>query len=38
MLEEAKKRTLTLQKAMQEHGIEQAVFTDESSIAYLAGF
>ena len=38
MLEEAKKRTLTIQKAMQEHGIEQAVFTDESSIAYLAGF
>jgi Xaa-Pro aminopeptidase len=38
MLEEARKRTITLQKAMQEHGIEQAVFTDESSIAYLAGF
>lgn len=38
MLEEAKKRTLTLQQRMQDEGIEFAIFTDESSIAYLAGF
>ena len=38
MLEEAKKRTLALQVCMKEQGIECAVFTDESSIAYLAGF
>jgi Xaa-Pro aminopeptidase len=38
MLEEAKKRPLDLQDRMREAGIAKAVFTDESSIAYLAGF
>ncbi|MCV0429947.1 MAG: aminopeptidase P family N-terminal domain-containing protein, partial [Roseibium sp.] len=38
MLEEAKTRTLTLQALMRSNGIQKAVFTDESSIAYLAGF
>ncbi len=38
MLNEAKTRTETLQKRMSELGIERAIFTDESSIAYLAGF
>ena len=38
MLEEAKIRTKTLQLRMKEAGIQKAVFTDESSIAYLAGF
>lgn len=38
MLDEAKTRTLALQARMQDMGIRRAVFTDESSIAYLAGF
>ncbi|WP_298909016.1 Xaa-Pro peptidase family protein [uncultured Aliiroseovarius sp.] len=38
MLEEAKMRTHALQARMKETGIVKAVFTDESSIAYLAGF
>lgn len=38
MLEEAKTRTLALQTRMQDMGIHRAIFTDESSIAYLAGF
>ncbi len=38
MLKEAKQRTRDLQLRMQELGIQKAVFTDESSIAYLAGF
>ena len=38
MLEEAKIRTQQLQVRMKEQGIQKAVFTDESSIAYLAGF
>ncbi|MEX3011573.1 M24 family metallopeptidase [Hoeflea sp. TYP-13] len=38
MLEEAKTRTANLQIRMKERGIRKAVFTDESSIAYLAGF
>ena len=38
MLSHAKARTETLQTRMRELGIERAVFTDESSIAYLAGF
>ncbi|MGB7243737.1 MAG: M24 family metallopeptidase [Sulfitobacter sp.] len=38
MLEEAKKRTFALQQRMKDRGIECAVFTDESSMAYLAGF
>lgn len=38
MLAEAKKRTQILQQRMQDAGVESAVFTDESSIAYLSGF
>ena len=38
MLEEARKRTRVLQDRMREQGIELALFTDEASIAYLAGF
>jgi len=38
MLEEAKLRTIALQERMKEHGIDCAIFTDESSMAYLAGF
>lgn len=38
MLEEARTRTAELQDRMKAEGIAQAVFTDESSIAYLAGF
>ncbi|MEX0306437.1 MAG: M24 family metallopeptidase [Ruegeria sp.] len=38
MLDEAKTRTLTLQARMKDLGIQRAVFTDESSIAYLSGF
>ena len=38
MLEEATARTRALQHTMQETGIRHAVFTSESSIAYLAGF
>jgi len=38
MLEEAKLRTARLQQRMTEAGITHAVFTSESSIAYLAGF
>ena len=38
MLDEAKTRTLNLQARMKDLGISCAVFTDESSIAYLAGF
>ena len=38
MLEEAKARTETLRNRMAEQGIGVAVFTDEASIAYLAGF
>ena len=38
MLEEAEKRTRILQQAMRDKNIRKAVFTDESSIAYLAGF
>lgn len=38
MLEHAKKRTVELQARMKEAGIQKAVFTDESSMAYLAGF
>ena len=38
MLEEAETRTKHLQARMKELGIAQALFTDESSIAYLAGF
>ncbi len=38
MLEEAQQRTLKLQERMRQQNISKAVFTDESSIAYLAGF
>ncbi len=38
MLEEAKLRLARLQKKMRENGVATALFTDESSIAYLAGF
>ncbi len=38
MLEEAKIRTQILQQKMREKSVRKAVFTDESSIAYLAGF
>jgi Xaa-Pro aminopeptidase len=38
MLQEARERTGALRKAMDEQGITHALFTDESSIAYLAGF
>ena len=38
MLEEAVVRTATLQRRMRELGAGHAVFTSESSIAYLAGF
>lgn len=38
MLDEARTRTLALQARMRDMGVRRAVFTDESSIAYLAGF
>ena len=38
MLVEAKARTLALQARMKDLGIQRTVFTDERSIAYLAGF
>ena len=38
MLEQAKQRTRDLQARMKDAAIQKAVFTDESSIAYLAGF
>ncbi len=38
MLDHAKRRTVELQSRMKDAGINLALFTDESSIAYLAGF
>lgn len=38
MLDECKKRTTTLLEKMDKLGIKNALFTDEGSIAYLAGF
>ncbi|WP_136658296.1 M24 family metallopeptidase [Nitratireductor sp. XY-223] len=38
MLDQARMRTENLQARMRAHGIRKAIFTDESSIAYLAGF
>lgn len=38
MLEEARARTRALQDRLRHEGIDLAIFTDESSIAYLAGF
>lgn len=38
MLEHAKQRTMDLQSKMAAQNIDVAIFTDESSIAYLTGF
>ena len=38
MLDEARQRTHDLQTRMRDESIPLAIFTDESSIAYLAGF
>jgi len=38
MLDEARQRTRDLQSRLKQEGIDVAVFTDEASIAYLAGF
>ena len=38
MLDEARQRTHDLQTRMRDKSIPLAIFTDESSIAYLAGF
>jgi Xaa-Pro dipeptidase len=38
MLNEARQRTASLQSQMRAKNIPLAIFTDESSIAYLAGF
>ncbi|AEV36343.1 Peptidase M24 [Pseudovibrio sp. FO-BEG1] len=38
MLEQAKQRTADFQRRLKENNIEVAVLTDESSIAYFAGF
>lgn len=38
MLEEAKQRTAALRQALAAEGIPLAIFTEESSIAYLGGF
>ena len=38
MLEQARQRTQEFQQRMKDAGVELAVLTDESSIAYLAGF
>lgn len=38
MIKEAQERTVKLQQKMQELNIPLAIITDESSIAYLAGF
>ena len=38
MLEHAKRRTAEFQKRMADAGVDLALLTDESSIAYLAGF
>jgi len=38
MLEQARQRTIAFQQRMREEGIGVAVLTDESSIAWLAGF
>jgi Xaa-Pro aminopeptidase len=38
MLEHAKRRTLEFQQRLRDVGAELAILTDESSIAYLAGF
>ncbi len=38
MLEQARLRTAEFQRRLGEGGIDVAIVTDESSIAYLAGF
>jgi Xaa-Pro dipeptidase len=38
MLEQARERTIEFQNRLTEAGIDTAIITDESSIAYLAGF
>ena len=38
MLEQARQRTAEFQSRLQDAGIDLAIITDESSIAYLAGF
>jgi len=38
MLDEAKARTKEFQKRLKDEGIDLAILTDDSSIAYLAGF
>jgi Xaa-Pro dipeptidase len=38
MLEQARQRTVEFQRRLKDAGIETAIITDESSIAYLAGF
>ena len=38
MLAEAEKRVRILQDRMRQDNIDRAIFTDESSMAYLAGF
>jgi Xaa-Pro dipeptidase len=38
MLEEARQRTMRLQQIMKDAGLDVALITDESTIAYLAGF
>jgi Xaa-Pro dipeptidase len=38
MLEQARQRTIEFQSCLTEAGIDTAIITDESSIAYLAGF
>ena len=38
MLEEARQRTAEFQSRLKDAGIDLAILTDESSIAYLAGF
>ncbi|MGI9405457.1 MAG: M24 family metallopeptidase, partial [Hyphomicrobiaceae bacterium] len=38
MLDQARERTVEFQRRLKDAGIDTAVMTDESSIAYLAGF
>ena len=38
MLDQARQRTLEFQSRLKDSGIDLAIITDESSIAYLAGF
>ena len=38
MLDQARDRTIKFQARLRDAGIDVAIITDESSIAYLAGF